>query len=155
MSLLLIIIFELFLVNLQFLISRYIGVYELQPIPLLVFAVFLLLKSEEEFLFRGLLITGILTDCFFSQKIGSYLFVFLACGFFFKDSRNVMFKDHVITHVFFVFALSLVGVFFTYLVGGVFSLRAPIIIALYNALLTPILYFVFDYIKLDRLVRTV
>ena len=64
-----------------------------------------------------------------------------------------MYKDHFMTHVFFAFAISLVGFFIIYLVGGIFTLRAPIIVSLYNALLTPVLYFIFDQIKLERLVR--
>lgn len=153
MRYLLIIIIELFIINAHFLVGRYISVNELQPIPLLVLAVFFLLKSEEELLFPSLIITGILTDLYFSQKIGPFLLVYLLCGFLFKESRNVMFKDHFLTHVFFTFAISLIGIFFIYLIGGVFTLRAPIIVAIYNAMLTPILYFVFDQIKLERLVR--
>ena len=153
MKLLLIIIFELILINLHFLLSRYIGIFELQPIPLLILAIFFLLKAEEEYVLPLLIITGILTDCFFSNKIGPFLLIYLLCALFFKDSRNMMYKDHFMTHVFFAFAISLVGVFSIYLVGGIFTLRAPIIVSLYNALLTPVLYFVFDQIKLERLVR--
>lgn len=153
MRTILLIIFSLLIMNIHFLLSRYVSIFELQPIPLLILAVFLLLKAEEEFLFPSLMITGVLSDCFFSNKIGPFLMIFILCGLFFKESRNVMYKDHVLTHVFFAFGISLVGVFFIYLASGVFALRAPIIISVYNAFLTPILFFIFDQLKIERLVR--
>ena len=68
--------------------------------PLLILAVFFLLKAEEEFLWPCLILTGVLTDCFYSHKIGPYLMIYLLCGLIFKESRNVMYKDHFMTHVF-------------------------------------------------------
>jgi hypothetical protein len=153
MRLLILFILEIFIVNIHFLLSRYISINELQFNPLIIISVFLILKSDEEFLFPSLIMTGILADCFFSKSMGPYLSIILVCGFLFKDSRNVLFKDHVVTHVLFTFCFSLIGVFLIYLFGGVFALRAPIIISLYNALLTPLIFFLFDFIKFDRLIK--
>lgn len=153
MRLFILFILELFIINIQFLLSRFISINELQFNPFIIIAVFLILKADEEFLLPSLLMTGILADCFFSKSIGPFLAIFLIGGLLFKDSRNVVFKDHVMTHLFFTFCFSLVCVFLVYLFGGVFALRAPIIISIYNALLTPLIYFLFDIIKFDRLVK--
>lgn len=153
MKLLILFILEILIVNIQFLLSRFISINELQPNPFIIISVFLILKADEEFLFPGLLLTGVLTDCFFSKTIGPFLSIILICGFLFKDSRNVLFKDHVITHIVFTFCFSLISMFLIYLFGGVFALRAPIIISIYNALLTPIIYFLFEMIKFDRLIK--
>lgn len=155
MKWLVLIIFQIILMNLHFLIAKYVSIFELHPIPLLVLAVFFILKADEEAVFISLFITGIMTDIFYGRSIGPFTGLYLISGILLINSRDMLFKDHFMTHAIFVFIISMVGIFVLYIMHGSFALRAPILIALYNTLLTPILYHLFNQLKLHKLVSSV
>ncbi len=150
---LLLIVFEILLCNAHFLFASDLSVYELQPIPLLILSVFLLMKLDEPYIYKALLITGIITDIFYCRKIGCYTSIYLLSGMFLVESRSMLFRDHFLTHLVFVFMISFVGIFVLYMVDGNFTLRAPLFIAMYNAILTPVFYFLFEFVKLDKLLN--
>lgn len=155
MKLIGIILLEILILNIQFLLGRFTSFYELQPMVLLVLGVYFILKADEAYLLPALLVTGFFLDCFFSKKFGPYITLLLLSGLLFKDTRNIMFHEHFVTHAFFVFGLTLVGTFIIYYMGGVVAFRAPIILAIYNAILTPFLVFIFNLLRVDNLVREV
>lgn len=147
------ILFEIFVCNIHFMFSRDLSIFELQPVPLLILAIFLLMKLEEEHIFKALLITGIITDIFYSRKIGCYTSIYLLSGLLLVESRNMLFRDHFVTHLVFVFIISFIGILLLYAIDGNFTLRAPLFIAIYNAVLTPFFYFVFDSLNLTKLLN--
>ncbi|PCJ58991.1 MAG: hypothetical protein COA79_11570 [Planctomycetota bacterium] len=152
MKWIILIIFQILLMNVHFLIAKYVSIFELHPIPLLVLAVFFILKADEKSIYISLLITGIITDIFYGRSIGPFTGLYLVSAVLLINSRDMLFKDHFMTHAIFVFIISMIGVFILYAIHGVVSLRAPIFIALYNTLLTPFLYHLFNQLKLHKLV---
>lgn len=153
MKLILLFFIEILLINLHFLLSRFISVSELHFNPFIIIFVFLILKTDDEMLMPSVLLTGVLADCFFSKSIGPFLSIFLISSLLLKNLKNVVYKDHVLTHVIFAFCFSLICVFIVYFVGGEVAFRAPIIISIYNAILMPVFYYLFEMIKLERLLK--
>lgn len=153
MKLFLIFIFTFVLLNIQFLLSRYISIYEIQPIPLLILSIYFILKADEQHLMPALLLLGTLMDCFYGKRVGPYLVILLLSGFLFRDMRNVLFGDHLLTHLISVCCLTLIASFIVYAVGGVVAFRAPIILTIYNVALTPFLFFLFKVLRVENLVK--